>query len=75
MTKIQEFPKEIKDKMMEEQSRQGNLRDWSVFEKSLTEDKRNGGFLWKETEDGHLFWADIILGGEFDRFFEKYPRI
>jgi hypothetical protein len=37
-------------------------------------DKSKGGFDYSETIEGFDFWYDIIVRGEFDKFYEKYPK-
>ena len=68
------FPQEIVEKMLERQVEQGNERDVSVFERSRSSNKRGGGFLWIDTEEGCLFWDSVILDMDFDVFFAKYPK-
>lgn len=72
---IKNFPIEVVEKMMEEQVRQGNRADISVFQKNRMADIYDRGFNWNETTDGPLFWHGVVSNGEFDLFFEKYPKI
>lgn len=60
--------------MIEEQVRQGNKADVSIFQECANRDKKHGGFEWEETEDGFEFWDMVVLYKEFDEFFEKYPK-
>ena len=71
---IKRFPIEVVRKMVEEQVRQGNKADVSIFQKKNYADKENGGFKWKDTEEGFEFWDMVIIYEEFDKFFEKYPK-
>ena len=70
---IKDFPIEVVEKMIEEQVKQGNCPNVEVFQKYITADVGDGGFAWSQTEDGAEFWADV-LDGNFDLFFEKYPK-
>lgn len=72
---IKNFPIEVVNKMVEEQVRQGNRADVSVFQKSRIADRKNRGFNWDESTDGPLFWHGVISNDEFDLFFEKYPKV
>ena len=68
------FPIEVVRKMVEEQVRQGNKADVSIFQKKNYADKENGGFKWKDTKEGFDFWDMVIIYNVFDEFFEKYPK-
>lgn len=68
------FPIEVVRKMVEEQIRQGNNADVEVFQKYAGMDKDCGGFDWKDTEDGYVFWAEVLGDRDFKVFFEKYPK-
>ena len=72
---IRNFPIEVVMKMMDEQVHQGNRADVSVFQKNRMADRNNRGFNWDETTDGSWFWHKIVSNGEFDLFFEKYPKV
>jgi hypothetical protein len=74
MGEIKDFPIEVVRKMVEEQVRQGNKADVGVFQECAHKVKKSGGFEWKETEYGFDFWNMVIIGKEFDEFFEKYPK-
>lgn len=73
--KIENFPIEIVKKMVEEQVRQGNKADVTIFQRNLLANPLVGGFLWKNTEDGAPFWDRVILARDFNLFFRKYPRV
>ena len=68
------FPIEVVRKMVEEQVRQGNKADVSIFQKKNYADKENGGFKWKDTKEGFDFWDMVIIYNVFDEFLEKYPK-
>ena len=61
---IADFPRRVVQAMVDEQVRQGNPADPSVFSVSLTACKWEGGFEWIESALGYS-WADIIGGKEF----------
>ena len=62
---IADFPKRVVQAMVDEQVRQGNPADPSVFSVRRTACKDYGGFTWIESALGHGSWADIILYREF----------
>ena len=67
------FPQEVVEKMLNEQVKQGNKRDVSVFEDAVNSGGYKG-FDWENTEDGIFFWSEIIDNLNFDLFFEHYPK-
>lgn len=69
------FPSEIVEKMLEYQIQQRNEKDVSVLEENKYEGKREGGFYWKDTPEGILFWEKVIVEKDFNLFFEKYPKL
>lgn len=71
---IKFFPIEVVQKMVEEQVRQGNYADVSVFQNDRMADCEHGGFDYRNTEYGYDFWYDIIANEKFSVFFEKYPK-
>lgn len=71
---IKDFPIEVVEKMIEEQVRQGCQPNVEVFQKRPSAGLNRGGFSWSVTEDGYNFWNEIIMKGNFDLFFEKYPK-
>ena len=62
---IADFPKRVVQAMVDEQVRQGNPADPSVFARDCTADKSQGGFKWNESALGMIYWADIIRGKKF----------
>jgi hypothetical protein len=68
------FPKEIIARMLECQEEQGNKRDVTVFEKYKCSAKTEGGFDWDKTKEKDVFWGEVIVEKNFNRFFEKYPK-
>ena len=61
---IADFPKRVVQAMVDEQVRQGNPADPSVFARERTACKVEGGFTWIESALGNS-WADIIRGKKF----------
>jgi hypothetical protein len=60
--------------MLECQEEQGNKRDVTVFEKYKCSAKTEGGFDWDKTKEKDVFWGEVIVEKNFNRFFEKYPK-
>lgn len=71
---IKDFPIEVVEKMIEEQVKQGNCPNVEVFQKFVNADVADDGFTWEKTDDGDDFWMEIIGSGNFDLFFERYPK-
>ena len=61
---IADFPKRVVQAMVDEQVRQGNPADPSVFARDITAGKEEGGFEWFETTQG-CSWVGIIQGKKF----------
>ena len=61
---IADFPRRVVQAMVDEQVRQGNPADPSVFAKARTACKHHGGFTWLESALG-LSWADIVWREKF----------
>jgi hypothetical protein len=86
---IKGFPIEIVRKMLERQREQIGTTDIRSFQKNRAigrNDELFGdtilgksiiikGFTWEDTVEGQSFWDDVILSRQFDKFFEKYPRL
>jgi hypothetical protein len=71
---IKEYPIEVVEKMIEEQIKQGNCPNVEVFQRYANADTADGGFNWSDTKDGDDFWMEVIDDGNFELFFEKYPK-
>lgn len=71
---IKDFPIEVVEKMIEEQVKQGNCPNVEVFQNYANADTADGGFNWSDTKDGDDFWMEVIDDGNFELFFEKYPK-
>ena len=61
---IADFPKRVVQAMVDEQVRQGNPADPSVFSARRGACRREGGFTWMKTALGY-FWPEIILHKKF----------
>ena len=62
---IADFPKRVVQAMVDEQVRQGNPADPSVFSNRRIACKREGGFTWMGSPLGHGSWPEIILYKKF----------
>ena len=63
--KIADFPKRVVQAMVDEQVRQGNPANPSVFARDVRACKREGGFTWMGSPLGHGSWPEIILRKKF----------
>jgi len=75
---IEGFPTEVVEWMMDNQVKQGNKRDVSVFEKSKCLSAKEGGFDWQLKDDksnDFFFMVNVIGHTDFDLFFSKYPKV
>ena len=61
---IADFPKRVVQAMVDEQVRQGNPANPSVFARERTACNSAGGFTWLESALGNS-WVDIIRGKKF----------
>lgn len=61
---IADFPKRVVQAMVDEQVRQGNPANPSVFARDRTTCKEECGFTWIKSALGNS-WADIIRGKKF----------
>ena len=58
----------IADRMMQYQKEQGNVPNLDVFLKNPTAGSDRGGFIWRNTKEGHEYW-DVLLA---DRLSNHY---
>lgn len=68
------FPDEVVEWMLQQQVKQGNKRDVSVFENGNSSDRHSKGFNWFDTSEKHDFCEKVILNKRFDLFFKRYPK-
>ena len=71
---IEEYPIEVVEKMLEEQVKQGNRPNVEVFQERYCADADHGGFDWGKSDDGTIFWIDVLENDGYDLFFKKYPK-
>ena len=57
---IADFPRRVVQAMVDEQVRQGNPADPSVFARERIARNSEGGFTWTETALGYNSWLEII---------------
>ena len=62
---IADFPKRVVQEMVDEQVRQGNPADPSVFGIKRTAGKSQGGFDWHESTLGRDAWVGIVFWKKF----------
>ena len=62
---IADFPRRVVQSMVDEQVRQGNKGDPSVFWVKSTAGKREGGFDWHESQLGRDAWVGICHWKKF----------
>lgn len=62
---IADFPLHVVHAMVNEQIKQGNKADPSIFANTPCCCKVEGGFDWSKTREGRDFWADVL---RFKRF-------
>lgn len=71
---LEGFPEEIVEWMLDNQVKQGNPRDVSVFGLNIEANAKQKGFDWDQTSEDSKFCRDVIASNKFNIFFEKYPR-
>lgn len=67
---LEGFPLDVVKAMIEEQVRQGNEPDVTVFQNHADEYKCNGGFEWSSSKYGYEFWMEVIYYANFNYFYE-----
>lgn len=72
--KIEDFPMEVVERMVYEQAGQRQKMNPTVFAINNSAGPAEGGFSWAITEDGYVFWENVIRKKNFDLFFSKYPK-
>ena len=72
---IKDFPEHIVEAMLDEQVRQGNKRDVSVFETNKCTSRYYGGFTWRNAKLSEEIWYDIIINRNFSAFQSQYPKV
>ena len=72
---LSKFPIEIVQKMVERSTEQELWFDdigMTTFQRYISA-SGCGGFNWRATSEGYLFWSNVIEHKRFDLFFDKYP--
>jgi len=69
-----ELPIEIQQKILYYQEKQGNSRNPNIFRHDIETGSIDGGFTWRDTEEGHNFWVNILYSREYNEFYELYPE-
>lgn len=72
--RLEYFPIEVVQKMVNEHVRQGNKADVVVFQKRVYATRVCGGFDWDRSLIGLKFWMNVLLNEKFDTFFQKYQK-
>jgi len=68
------FPEEVVKKMLERQVEAGNKEDVTMFEEDRYRSTMQNGFTWIDTVEGIEFWNKVLDGGNWNTFFERYPK-
>jgi len=68
------FPQEIIDKMCDYQVEQGNSKNPMVFDNNIRALANHGGFNWNYVIGEEILWRQVLLGRDFNLFFQKYPK-
>lgn len=74
---LEDFPKEVVDKMLHHQVQQGHPRNIKIFEEDNFANRDLGGFDWSltvEYDEDDNFWNEVINKRNFDLFFSVYPK-
>lgn len=71
---LEGFPEEVVNRMLYYQQEQGNRRDIEVFERNVSSSALHGGFTWGSTEEGYIFWNEVIEYRDFKLFFDRYYK-
>ena len=67
---IADFPLHVVQLMVDEQVRQGNPANPSIFAKRVAADKKEGGFDWKYTNLRYMGWNAVIRKKKFHLILE-----
>ena len=67
--KMEGYPLEVFDKMLERQFEQYGKCNMTAFQRCDIQ-----GFSWEHSPEGCDFWWDVIIDRNFDIFFARYPK-
>ena len=78
MIKWKDLPREVQEKMLDNQVAQGNKRSPEAFKKNIDSGGWSG-FLWSRSPEGHRFWSKIIQADKvtpktLEDFYKLYPK-
>lgn len=62
----------IVNQMLDEQERQGNKRDVTIFENCIGAKKSQGGFNWGESLSGWDYW-EFIISLKYYKYLSTFP--
>lgn len=62
---LKDFPENVVNAMLDEQERQGNPRDVTIFEDITSRHKSEGGFNWADSVKGYDLWKAVISDRKF----------
>ena len=51
----------VANRIMQCQKEQGNIPNLDVFLKHPSEGQRGGGFIWRNTKEGHEYWDGLLM--------------
>ena len=71
---IEGFPQHVVEAMLDEQERQGNKRDVTVFEECKQSNLWDGGFQWDKAILNRNTWEDIIENRQFHLLEKPKPQ-
>ena len=67
------FPHQVVEKMIERSI--PTHPGWTIKQiLKMFQQGKMGGFTWYSSVEGDYFWRRVILSGDFDLFFRKYPK-
>jgi hypothetical protein len=68
---FKELPPEILDECKKQALLEGGCLDVDV---DVDNDVDSGGFNWGNSEQGGVFWCNVLDEKNYDLFYEKYPK-
>ena len=61
--------------LLDEQVKQGNKENVSVFERNIKASKRDGGFDYEQTEQKTWFWTRVVANEKYNMLFIEPVRM
>ena len=71
---IEGFPIEVVARMCLNQYEQARVIKPVLFAINPNRGRSNSGFNWDQTNEGSEFWRNVIIGKDFNHYFEKYTK-